>query len=173
MPIPIKNLNEYDMKVLINISDEVTNISNDEIYFELLQDDFNLVFEKIVEIIRKNEKNNFFMNYDERKNFKSIENNFNKISSSIIPIFLNTENDKLINIMDQFLNFNKNNKQNREKLNLLDEIIYKKNLISHNSNELKKYELLESLIDDENSDVKIQEILKRTIEDYLKEKIKK
>jgi len=161
------------MKVLINISDEVTNISNDEIYFELLQDDFNLVFEKIVEIIRKNEKNNFFMNYDERKNFKSIENNFNKISSSIIPIFLNTENDKLINIMDQFLNFNKNNKQNREKLNLLDEIIYKKNLISHNSNELKKYELLESLIDDENSDVKIQEILKRTIEDYLKEKIKK
>lgn len=140
---------------------------------ELLQKDFNSVINNIISEIRNDNSNKFFLNAEERKILFNIESNINKISSSILPILVLSENEKLINLMGKFFNEMKEEEENKQNELLKAKINLKKQANAGDSNELKKYELIEALIEGENSDFKIQEMLKLKIEKLLRNKLSK
>jgi len=117
---------------------------------------------------------NFLLNFEERKNLKLIESNINNISSSILPVLINTENEKLILLMQKIVKNHKMDKQEIiEKETLKNNVEFKKTMHMNDPNELKKYEFIQAFIDEENSDYKIQEILRKSIENMLKSKLSK
>jgi len=117
---------------------------------------------------------NFLLNFEERKNLKLIESNINNISSSILPVLINTENEKLILLMQKIVKNHKMDKQEIiEKETLKNNVEFKKTMHMNDPNELNKYEFIQAFIDEENSDYKIQEILRKSIENMLKSKLSK
>ena len=138
-----------------------------------MQKDFNISLNNLINEIRNNKSNKFLLNSEERKILFNMDTNINKLANSVLPILVLSENQNLINLMGKYIDEIKAEEENQQNESIKANLNMKKQFIGNDYSELRKCELIEALIDGENSDFKIQEMFRKKIEKLLRKKLSK
>ena len=94
-----------------------------------------------------------------------------RISTSILPIFLQTENYEIIKLMRKYFDDVKNEAEQKQKEKLNNILKVKQNIFRMIILKKKRYEMMVNIMDENSSDIKMQEIFKQKIDLLLKYKI--
>ena len=162
----IKNENNNDLKIIINFKEDFSLNVNDNNFPNIILKEFNCLFSDLISDIRDNNLN-LMLNQGERKFNKIYEVDFKNISNSIFSIFNITESDKLIGIMKKYLDEMKKDEEIKKEEKTKNFYMKKKKNYENDLNEYRKYEIIENILNDGNSDLKIQQFFKKKIESML------
>ena len=94
-----------------------------------------------------------------------------RISTSILPIFLQNENYEIIKLMRKYFDDVKNEAEQKQKEKLNNILKVKQNIFRMIILKKKRYEMMVNIMDENSSDIKMQEIFKQKIDLLLKNKI--